>query len=71
MADEVYSNIRDILGAVIGRKLIDITQHDEDQFKETGSFIQLHFDDGSYLRFPIGEDGFDHNVGEDSGTPTT
>lgn len=65
MPDDVYSNIREIIGDVIGRTVMDVTQHDEDQFNEEGSFVQLHFDDGSYLKFPIGDDGFHHNLGED------
>jgi len=64
--EEIHANIRSILGPLIGRKLLDITQHDNAE--EEGSFIQLHFDDGSYLKFPIGEAGFQHNV---EGEPTT
>lgn len=63
--DDVYSNIRELLGDVIGRTVVDITQHDKEQFEEEGSFVQLHFDDGSYLKFPIGDAGFHHNVGDD------
>lgn len=53
-------DIREILGPLIGRKLLDITQHDNAE--EEGSFIQLLFDNGSYLKFPVGEEGFHHNV---------
>lgn len=61
-----YSNIREILGPVIGQRLIDITQHDEDEYQETRqAFIMLHFEDGSYLKFPVEEKGVDHNIGED------
>jgi hypothetical protein len=57
-----YSNIRDILGRLIGLRVVDITQHDEEEFKEDGAcFIMLMFEDGSYLRFPIGDDGFSQN----------
>ena len=50
---------------LIGRTLVDITQHDKDEFPETGSFIQFHFDDGGYVKIPIGDDGFHHNCDED------
>lgn len=63
----VYSNIRQILGLVIGKKLVDITQHDKDEFRETGqSYIQFHFEDGIYIKIPIGEDGFHHNCDEEN-----
>ena len=62
MSDEtIYGNIRDILGPLMGKQIIDITQNDYDE----ASFIMLMFDDGSYLEFPIGDFGFDHNVGPD------
>lgn len=64
--DPTYSNIREFLGELIGHTLIDITQQDPEEFAEGGSFVQLHFDDGSYLKFPIGDAGFEHNVGGDS-----
>lgn len=61
--EEIYSSIREFLGSLIGHTLVDITQHDKDEFDENKkAFVQLHFDDGSYLKFPIGDDGFDHNV---------
>lgn len=57
-----YSNIRDaaLLGPLIGARVIDITQHDEDEFKENGeSRIYFHFDNGITVSFPIGDAGFD------------
>lgn len=65
MPDEVYSNIRQILGSLIGRRLVDITQHDKEEFEETQqSYIQFHFDNGEYVKIPI-VDGFDHNCGDE------
>lgn len=65
MADEPkreYSNIRQILGSLIGTKVLDITQHDPEEWDETGkSYIQLHFDNGEFVKFFIGDDGFDHS----------
>jgi hypothetical protein len=66
MEEAPFGNIRNILGKIIGTRVVDITQHDKDEFAETGeSFIQFHFDDGSYVKFPIGPDGFHHNCDED------
>jgi len=65
MSEADYSNIRQILGSLIGKTLVDITQHDKDEFAETGSFIQFHFDNGGYVKVPIGDDGFHHNCEEE------
>lgn len=63
--DEVFSNIRDILGELIGKRLVDITQHDD---AEEDSFVELMFEDGLYLKFPVPDDyGFHHNCGEEEG----
>lgn len=60
--EKTYDNIREILGSLIGAKVVDITQHDHDELVETKKgFIQIHFDNGEYLKFFIGDDGFDHN----------
>jgi hypothetical protein len=59
--DGTYANIRDIeqLGRFIGCRLVDITQHDEDEWEETHeSYIWLHFDNGLSIQFPIGDAGF-------------
>lgn len=64
-----YSNIRDILSGVIGRTVVDITQHDEDEYLETQeAYVMLMFDDGSFLKFPIGDEGFHHNTGGECNT---
>lgn len=68
-----YSNVRDpeMLGPLIGARVVDITQHDAEEYPDTGSRIYLHFDNGMTLWFPIGDDGFgitDHPCpGEDDG----
>ena len=60
MIDDAYANIRQILSGYIGRTIVDITQHDEDEFAVTKqSYVMLMFDDGKTLRFPVGDDGFD------------
>ena len=50
--EEDYVTIRNILGEMVGKKLIEITQHDEETFKKTGrAFIDLMFDSGDFIRF--------------------
>ena len=63
--DEQYANIRDILGWAIGQRIIDITQHDQDEFAEEGSYVMFMFESGGYIRFPISDLGFQ----QDDGTP--
>lgn len=57
MAD-AYANIREILGEFIGRTLVDITQHDQEEYQEDGScYVMLHFDNGGSVKFLVPEDG--------------
>jgi hypothetical protein len=60
VADE-FPNIRDaeFLGALVGRRLVDITQQDADEFAERGTFVCFHFDNGRTVTFPINDAGFD------------
>jgi hypothetical protein len=54
MADDAYSTIRDILGAFIGQRLVDITQHDEEEWEEDGqSTIYFHFENGGTIEFAM------------------
>lgn len=65
MSVENYSNIRQILGGFIGKRIVDITQHDEEEFAEDGQrFVMLMFEDGNTIKF-YANDGFE--VTEDSG----
>lgn len=60
--DEHYVNVRDanVLGPFVGQRVVDITQHDADEFAETGcSYVCFHFENGGTVTFPIGDDGFD------------
>lgn len=56
------SNIREHLGWLIGRKVVDVTAGDPpdlpDADEEDEDFIVLHFDNGGTLDIPIGDDGF-------------
>lgn len=55
---EPYANVREFMGGCIGQRVIDITQHDEDEFQEEGlSFVMLHFEDGTTVTFNVGDDG--------------
>lgn len=48
----VVSNIRELLGGFIGKKILDITQHDPDEVDE-GHYVMLMFDDGSFAKFYV------------------
>lgn len=51
-----YANIRELL-PVVGRYVLDVTQHDEDEWLIAGeAYIMLHFDNGSTLRIVIEDD---------------
>lgn len=63
-----FDNIRDAIGSLIGKRLIDITQHAYDEMVDgKGYYVMLMFEDGSYLKFPVDSGrGFENNVaGED------
>lgn len=52
MTEESYANIRDILGHLIGRTVVDITQHDKEDFVAgDDAYVELMFDDGNTLKF--------------------
>lgn len=58
---EDYSTIRNIIGFLIGKIVVDITQHDEDEYDsetENGSYVQIMFSGSSWIKFPIGEESF-------------
>lgn len=60
--DQAYANIRspELLGPVLHTRLIEITQHDQDEFHASKeSRIYLHFDNGYTVSFPIADAGFD------------
>ncbi len=43
----------ELLGPFIGKVVVDITEHVEmDQSKNNETFIQITFDDDSWVRFP-------------------
>jgi hypothetical protein len=57
MDEGVYSNIREILGGLVGARIIDISQHDQEHFEETGeSFVEFLFDNGHTLRVTLTDD---------------
>ena len=46
-----WENVREIIGHLIGGKLLDITQDTSDERSEFGeAYIELHFDSGDTLR---------------------
>lgn len=59
---EAYANVRDkaMLGPIIGCRVVDVTQHDAEEWEENReSRIYLHFDNGYTVSFPIGDAGWD------------
>jgi hypothetical protein len=64
--DESYANIRQegFLGKYIGKRLVDITQHDEDEYQQTQkAYVLLMFEEGMWIKFPVGDDGFIRGTG--------
>lgn len=63
---ESYVNIREVLGKFIGRKLLDITQHDEDEWAEDGrAYVMLMFEGGECITFYVGDEGFSYTEEDD------
>jgi hypothetical protein len=59
--DRHYTTIRDpdLLGPLIGTRVVDVTQHDKDEYEEDGrSYFSLHFDNGTTLTIFLGDEGF-------------
>lgn len=55
--DEDYSNIRKILGHLIGQRLLEITQHEKQEFLEgKDSFVELMFENGDTLKFFVADE---------------
>jgi hypothetical protein len=53
---ENHATVREKLGWLVGRRVIDVTQQDEDEFLETReAYVMIMFDDGSTLKFPLCE----------------
>jgi hypothetical protein len=60
------SNIRDFLGWIIGRKVVDVTAGDpvgipDEEGDGPTNFVVLHFNNGGTLEVPIGEDGLHYD----------
>jgi hypothetical protein len=64
MSEEIYSNIRELLGWGVGKTVADITQHDKQEFQEQKeAFVMIMFEDGSYIKFYSEELGFSFDDG--------
>ncbi len=62
MSEPDYINIRQILGHLVGQRIVDVTQHDESEFTEDGkSYVMFMFDSGDTVKFFVGEDGFSYS----------
>jgi hypothetical protein len=55
-----HMNVRDFMGTFIGKRVLDITQNDDDEFDPNDpetAYIELLFEDGGRARiFTIGSD---------------
>jgi hypothetical protein len=47
--------MREQLASFIGCRVLDVSENDEGE----DAFLMLLFEDGNYLKFPIGEAGFE------------
>ena len=59
MADEPYANIRtdSLLGPILGQRVVDVTQHDEEEYQEDGEgVVYVHFENGYTLRVVLSEE---------------
>jgi len=53
-----YVNVRDrdLLGSIIGATILDVTQHDQDEWDEEGEcYWELHFDNGVTVHVDVCE----------------
>jgi hypothetical protein len=60
-----YTSIREegFLGKYIGKRLVDRTQR-EDEYEQTQKAnVQLMFEEGMWIKFPVGDDGFIRGTG--------
>lgn len=56
MPDDTYANIRELLGSFVGKRLEDVTQHDLDEYIETGrTYVTLMFEGGDIVTFNTGD----------------
>jgi hypothetical protein len=47
-----YQNIRNVLGDLIGQRVVDITQQDDEEYWETKRlYVELHFENGRSVKF--------------------
>jgi len=65
------SNIRDHLGWLIGRTIVEVTAGDPSALPDHDPSdewnVVLHLDNGGTLEVPIGDDGFTYNNPDDRG----
>jgi hypothetical protein len=51
-----YATVRDIFREFIGQTVVDITQHDQDEWEETGEgYILLMFGNGATIKITVAE----------------
>jgi hypothetical protein len=53
-AEKEYVTIRGMIGDLIGSKIVDISQHDKEEYLSTGQgFVMLMLDNGATMRIPL------------------
>lgn len=66
--DKIFHNVRDILGWATDQRIIDITQHDTDEYAEDKEhYVMLMLENGGYIKFPISHLGFSCEQPDDPG----
>lgn len=51
-----YANVREIFQDFIGKRVLDITQHDKEEFQQTGKgYIMLMFEEGLMIQIQVAE----------------
>lgn len=65
MNHRVWTNIRGVLGHMVGQKIIDITQHDSEEYEQDGkTYIMFMLEGGDYFKVFLSEEGFDCSMPE-------
>ena len=57
MADDYVTIRQTCIAKVVGARIIDVTQHDQDEYAERGAFVEFLFDNGLAVRVEQDPDG--------------
>lgn len=64
--EDRYDNVRQIPGirALIGERLLDVTQEDREEFDAGERYIALHFGNGTTIRFDMTDEDTGFTISE-------